>query len=162
LIVDDDAGDVLFARRALMADVNPVNLRVAEDGVEATEYLRSMGDAGYLARPDLILLDRSMPRKDGREVLAEITQDADLQSIPVVVFTTSIPMKTHDSLRLHITLTRVSRQNFGRVSIAKRNRSARLFGCCPGFSVAARLHCSLAGGEHVNRLFERVKMLLCE
>jgi len=85
LLVEDDPGDVLLVREAF--DDHKLNNRllVAADGVEAMELLRS-ADAD---RPDLVLLDLNLPRKDGREVLAEIKSDKALRSIPVVVLTTS-------------------------------------------------------------------------
>ncbi|MEX2092305.1 MAG: response regulator [Pirellulales bacterium] len=64
-------------------------MQVAKDGIEAMAYLRQEGEFVDAPRPDLILLDLNMPRKDGREVLLEIKQDPDLRSIPVVVLTTS-------------------------------------------------------------------------
>ncbi|WP_111652655.1 response regulator [Actinoplanes lutulentus] len=85
LIVDDDDADSLIIEEALEASpMAPVIHRVA-DGVQALEYLRGAGTK----RPDLILLDLNMPRMGGREVLAEIKNDADLKTIPVVVLTTS-------------------------------------------------------------------------
>jgi chemotaxis family two-component system response regulator Rcp1 len=65
------------------------NLRVVQDGVEAMAYLRREGSYAEMIRPDLILLDLNLPRKDGRAVLAEIKADEHLRSIPVVVLTTS-------------------------------------------------------------------------
>ncbi|WP_433833983.1 response regulator [Actinoplanes sp. CA-015351] len=85
LIVDDDDADSLIIEEALEASpMAPVIHRVA-DGVQALEYLRDTSTQ----RPDLILLDLNMPRMGGREVLAEIKNDADLKTIPVVVLTTS-------------------------------------------------------------------------
>jgi chemotaxis family two-component system response regulator Rcp1 len=89
LMIDDDQGDVMLTRRALMSSKYVVNLHVAKDGVEAMDYLRSTRDSDSYWRPDLILLDLNMPRMDGREVLAEIKQDADWRTIPLVVLTTS-------------------------------------------------------------------------
>ena len=85
LLVEDDPGDVLLVREAFDAHKLNNRLLVAADGVEAMELLRS-ADAD---RPDLVLLDLNLPRKDGREVLAEIKSDKALRSIPVVVLTTS-------------------------------------------------------------------------
>jgi len=85
LLVEDDPGDVLLVREALNDHKLNNRLLVAADGVEAMELLRS-ADAN---RPDLVLLDLNLPRKDGREVLAEIKADEALRSIPVVVLTTS-------------------------------------------------------------------------
>ena len=89
LLVDDDAGDVLLAKRALENGKIFNTMQVAKDGIEAMAYLKQEGEFVDAPRPDLILLDLNMPRKDGREVLLEIKQDPDLRSIPVVVLTTS-------------------------------------------------------------------------
>lgn len=85
LLVEDDPGDVLLIREAFEDHKLNNTLLVASDGVEALEILRSP-EAG---RPDLVLLDLNLPRKDGREVLKEIKADDALRSIPVVVLTTS-------------------------------------------------------------------------
>jgi chemotaxis family two-component system response regulator Rcp1 len=86
LLVEDNPGDVRLAREALSTSRSPTNLMVAEDGEEAMTMLR---DPQQYGRPDLIILDLNLPRKDGREVLAEIKSDADLRCIPVVILTTS-------------------------------------------------------------------------
>jgi len=83
LLVEDDAGDVVLIQEAFEHNKVRNTLHVAGDGVEAMEFLRSGG------RPDLILLDLNLPRKDGREVLAEVKGDPALRSIPIVVLTTS-------------------------------------------------------------------------
>jgi two-component system, chemotaxis family, response regulator Rcp1 len=89
LLVEDSPTDQLLAREALSnAGVNS-NLQVVSDGVEALAYLRLQGIYRSASRPDLILLDLNLPRKDGREVLAEIKSDDALKQIPVVVLTTS-------------------------------------------------------------------------
>ena len=85
LLVEDDPGDVVLIQEAFEHNKVRNRLRVVGDGVEAMQFLRD-GDG---ERPDLILLDLNLPRKDGREVLAEVKGDADLRSIPVVVLTTS-------------------------------------------------------------------------
>ena len=85
LLVEDDPGDVVLVREAFEHDKVRNELRVARDGVEALEQLRDPD----LSLPDLILLDLNLPRKDGREVLAEIRADERLTAIPVVVLTTS-------------------------------------------------------------------------
>jgi CheY-like chemotaxis protein len=84
LLVEDDAGDVVLIQEAFEHNKVRNRLHVVGDGVEAMEFLRNGGE-----RPDLILLDLNLPRKDGREVLAEVKGDAVLRSIPVVVLTTS-------------------------------------------------------------------------
>jgi CheY-like chemotaxis protein len=89
LLVEDDPGDVLLIREAF--DFNKVhnNLNVVSDGEQALAYLRGTGDYSDRIRPDLVLLDLNLPRKDGREVLAEVKTDPDLRTIPIVVLTTS-------------------------------------------------------------------------
>ena len=89
LLVEDNPGDVRLTREALREAKVINNLSVAQDGVEALAYLRREGQYTDVPRPDLILLDLNLPRKDGREVLAEIKEDAKLKRIPVVVLTTS-------------------------------------------------------------------------
>jgi CheY-like chemotaxis protein len=89
LLVEDDPGDVLLIEEAFEFNKVRNNLNVVSDGVEALEYLRRQGRYADAGRPGLILLDLNLPRKDGREVLAEIKDDGDLRSIPVVVLTTS-------------------------------------------------------------------------
>jgi two-component system, chemotaxis family, response regulator Rcp1 len=90
LLAEDNPGDVRLIREALRESRIEPEIEVARDGVEALEHLHRPGGAGELARPGLILLDLSMPRKDGREVLAEIKADPDLRRIPVVVLTSSM------------------------------------------------------------------------
>jgi CheY-like chemotaxis protein len=89
LLVEDDPGDVLMTREAFAEHKLGNRLTVVSDGAEALAYLRREGVFADAARPDLILLDLNLPRRDGREVLAEIKKDLDLQQIPVVVLTTS-------------------------------------------------------------------------
>jgi len=89
LLVEDNPGDVRLTIEALRDGKVHNNLNVARDGVEALAYLRREAPFTTAARPDLILLDLNLPRKDGREVLAEIKADAELKTIPVVVLTTS-------------------------------------------------------------------------
>jgi two-component system, chemotaxis family, response regulator Rcp1 len=89
LLVEDNPGDVRLTQEALR-DAKVCNrMHVARDGVEAMEFLRRTGSHADAPRPDLILLDLNLPRKDGREVLAEIKADSELRRIPVVVLTTS-------------------------------------------------------------------------
>jgi CheY-like chemotaxis protein len=89
LLVEDNPGDVRLTIEALKDGKVHNHLSVASDGVEAMEFLRRLGKFTNAPRPDLILLDLNLPRKDGREVLCEIKADAGLRAIPVVILTTS-------------------------------------------------------------------------
>jgi CheY-like chemotaxis protein len=89
LLVDDDPGDTLMIREAFEHNKVRNALASVADGVQAMQYLRREGEYANVSRPDLILLDLNLPRKDGREVLAEIKGDPQLRTIPVVVLTTS-------------------------------------------------------------------------
>jgi CheY-like chemotaxis protein len=89
LLVDDDPGDTLMIREAFEHNKVRNALECVADGVQAMQYLRREGEYADTSRPDLILLDLNLPRKDGREVLAEIKGDPELATIPVVVLTTS-------------------------------------------------------------------------
>lgn len=89
LLVEDSPGDVRLTREALTANKIRNTLHVVADGVEALAFLRKQGKHANAPRPNLILLDLSLPKKDGREVLAEIKGNGDLRRIPVVVLTTS-------------------------------------------------------------------------
>jgi chemotaxis family two-component system response regulator Rcp1 len=89
LLVEDNAGDVRLAREGLRECKLLNNLSVAEDGVKALSFLRREGAYANAPRPDLIMLDLNLPKKDGREVLKEIKEDDTLKSIPVVILTTS-------------------------------------------------------------------------
>jgi CheY-like chemotaxis protein len=89
LLVEDNPGDVRLTQEALRESKVLNQLAVAKDGVEALEMLRREGPYANQPRPDLILLDLNLPRKDGRELLADIKDDAILRRIPVVVLTTS-------------------------------------------------------------------------
>jgi chemotaxis family two-component system response regulator Rcp1 len=89
LLVEDNPADVRLTEEALKEAKMKINLQVAEDGIEALALLRLEGKYKGRARPDLILLDLNLPKKDGREVLAEIKQDEKLKRIPVVVVTSS-------------------------------------------------------------------------
>ena len=89
LLVEDNPGDVRLTIEAMREAKLSNRLHVAEDGVEAMQFLRREGRFGDAPRPDLILLDLNLPKKDGREVLAEIKSDPVLKRIPVVVLTTS-------------------------------------------------------------------------
>jgi CheY-like chemotaxis protein len=89
LLVEDDPGDVLMTQEAFEEHKVRNRLAVVSDGAEALSYLRREGAYVDAVRPDLILLDLNLPRRDGREVLQEIKNDDDLGRIPVVVLTTS-------------------------------------------------------------------------
>jgi chemotaxis family two-component system response regulator Rcp1 len=89
LLVEDNPGDVDLTREMVEASKVRNVIRNVSDGVEAMAYLRREPPYTSAARPDLILLDLNIPKKDGRTVLSEIKQDADLKDIPVVVLTTS-------------------------------------------------------------------------
>lgn len=89
LLVEDSKGDVGLIEEVFEDAKIRNNLRVVEDGDEAILYLRGEGQFSGVLRPDIILLDLNLPKKDGREVLEEIKNDDDLKNIPVVVLTTS-------------------------------------------------------------------------
>lgn len=89
LLVEDSPADVELTREGLESAKISNNLHVAGDGMAAMAFLRREGEFASAPRPDLILLDLNLPKKDGREVLAEIKQDDRLCLIPVVVLTTS-------------------------------------------------------------------------
>lgn len=89
LLVEDNPGDARLTLEAFKGAKVQNNLTVVNDGVEALAYLRQQGRYADSAPPDLILLDLNLPKKDGREVLAEIKSDAHLRKIPVVILTTS-------------------------------------------------------------------------
>lgn len=89
LIVDDNRADIRLVEEIFKKGKMIVSLHSILDGMEAMEYLRKEGKHKDVHRPDLILLDLNMPRKDGREVLEEIKSDDKLQTIPVIVMTVS-------------------------------------------------------------------------
>lgn len=89
LLVEDDPGDVLMTQEAFEHHKIRNALHVVSDGEEALRFLRREGEHAAAPRPGLVLLDLNLPRRDGREVLAEIKDDPDLRLIPVVVLTTS-------------------------------------------------------------------------
>ena len=89
LLVEDNPGDVRLTKEALKEGKVYSNLHWAKDGVEALRFLKREGKHDKAPRPDIILLDLNLPKKDGREVLAVIKSDPDLRRIPVVVLTTS-------------------------------------------------------------------------
>ena len=89
LLVEDNPGDARLAQEALKESKVHNNLHHVVDGVEAMAFLRRQEEYAGVPPPDLILLDLNLPRKDGREVLAEVKEDPDLRLIPIVVLTTS-------------------------------------------------------------------------
>lgn len=89
LLVEDSPGDILIAREALTEAKLLNTIHIAEDGVEAMDFLHKRGKFADAPTPELILLDLNLPRKSGREVLAEIKADERFKKIPVVVLTTS-------------------------------------------------------------------------
>jgi chemotaxis family two-component system response regulator Rcp1 len=89
LLVEDSPGDVRLTREAFKDAKVHINLHVASDGNEAMAFLLGRGEYVSAPRPDLILLDLNLPKKDGREVLTEIKESPTLRSIPVVILTTS-------------------------------------------------------------------------
>ncbi|MBV9265090.1 MAG: response regulator [Acidobacteriaceae bacterium] len=88
LLVEDTASDVRLVREALKETGVPVELSVARDGVEAMDYLHQ-AEFGMASRPDIVLLDLNLPRKNGREVLSELKSSSNLKQIPVIVMTSS-------------------------------------------------------------------------
>jgi CheY-like chemotaxis protein len=89
LMVEDNPTDVLIAREGFSGAKMLNTLHMADDGIEAIEFLNKRGKYAGAPRPDLIVLDLNMPRKNGQEVLAEIKVDDNLKNIPVVILTTS-------------------------------------------------------------------------
>ncbi len=89
LLVEDSPGDVRLTQEAFRDANFAIQMHVAQDGVEAMEFLRRQGRHKDAPRPDLILLDLNLPKMDGSEVLAQIKADDDLKSIPTVILTTS-------------------------------------------------------------------------
>lgn len=89
LLVEDSPADILLTREAFQQNRIANTLHVTEDGIDAMDFLYKRGKHASAPRPDLILLDLNLPRKNGREVLAEIKADSGLRSIPIVVLTTS-------------------------------------------------------------------------
>jgi CheY-like chemotaxis protein len=89
LLVEDNPGDVRLAIEAFKEGKVSNRLNVVKDGIEAISFLKQEGRYSDAPRPDLILLDLNLPKKDGREVLAEIKADRNLKRIPVVILTTS-------------------------------------------------------------------------
>ena len=89
LLVEDNPGDYRLTQEALKEGKVYNNLHWTQDGIEAIEFLKRRGKHAEAPRPDIVLLDLNLPKKDGREVLAEIKADPELRAIPVVILTTS-------------------------------------------------------------------------
>ena len=91
LLVEDNPGDARLAKEALKESASKLDYRLhhVKDGVEALDFMFRKGDYATAVRPDIVLLDLNLPRKDGREVLAEIKEDDNLKLIPVLILTTS-------------------------------------------------------------------------
>jgi two-component system response regulator len=89
LLVEDNAGDARLLKEAFRDIETPCNINVVKDGVDALRFLYRQDEFFSSPRPDLILLDLNLPRKDGREVLADVKQNESVKSIPVIVLTTS-------------------------------------------------------------------------
>jgi two-component system, chemotaxis family, response regulator Rcp1 len=89
LLVEDNPGDARLAMEALKDSKLKNNLYIAEDGIEAMDFLNRKGKYSQMPRPDLILLDLNLPKKDGREVLAEVKSNDDFKRIPIVILTIS-------------------------------------------------------------------------
>jgi CheY-like chemotaxis protein len=101
-IVEDNEGDVGLIEEVFEEAKIKNNIHVAEDGEEAVLYLHGEGKLRGSSRPDIIILDLNLPKKDGREVLREIKEDSNLKNIPVVVLTTSNAEKDiHRAYELH-------------------------------------------------------------
>lgn len=88
-LVEDNKADIRLIQEALKTSLLPHQVITVRDGVEAMNYLHQAGEYANAPHPDLILLDLNLPKKDGREVLAEIKSDPQLKRIPVVILTTS-------------------------------------------------------------------------
>ncbi|MDP8966884.1 MAG: response regulator [Cyanobacteriota bacterium] len=88
-LVEDNRGDIRLIQEALRRTASQCEVVIARDGMEAMAYLRQDGEYAGAVRPDLILLDLNLPKKDGREVLAEIKADPSLKHIPIIVLSTS-------------------------------------------------------------------------
>ena len=89
LLIEDNPGDVRLTIEALKESKIMNNMHVADDGIEALSFLKKEGIYKDKPRPDLIILDLNLPKKDGREVLGEIKSDDSLKQIPIVILTTS-------------------------------------------------------------------------
>ena len=130
LLVEDNPGDIRLTKEALKEAKVLNTLTVVQDGVEALTCLRQRGKYADAKRPDLILLDLNLPKKDGREVLAEIKNDEALKFIPVVILTTSqdeqdVLISGSESSSCHQAKERTGdeRQSPGQKAISAQSRS---------------------------------------
>jgi CheY-like chemotaxis protein len=89
LLVEDDPGDIFLIKKAFARNDIKARLHITRNGVEATDFLYRGGKYANAPRPDIVILDLNLPKKDGRELLAEIKADPELGMIPVIIFTTS-------------------------------------------------------------------------
>ena len=89
LLVEDNPGDIRLAKEMFKEANLKLNLTVAEDGVQAMDYLKRVCSDPRMPKPELIILDLNLPRKDGREVLSEIKSSEELKRIPVIILTSS-------------------------------------------------------------------------
>jgi chemotaxis family two-component system response regulator Rcp1 len=89
LLVDDNPADIVLMREALAESARQIQVSDVQDGEEALAFLRCLSHYQEACRPDLVILDINLPKKDGRAVLAEVKADRKLRSIPVIVFSTS-------------------------------------------------------------------------
>lgn len=102
LLIEDNPGDRDLIKEALKEDSETIHLDTLENGVEAIDFLKNRGKYSAANRPDIIILDLNLPRKDGREVLSEIKTDDGLRTIPVIILTTSkADQDIKTSYRLH-------------------------------------------------------------
>lgn len=102
LLVDDDQGDCRLVRESLRDSMRIGKVNVVNDGDEALAYLKGQGDHKKTPRPDLVLLDLNMPKKDGFETLKDIRADRDLTDLPVIILTTSTDERdVQKSYKLH-------------------------------------------------------------
>ena len=119
LLIDDDAGDCRLVQESLREGKHPAKVHVVNDGDAALAYLRGQGEHKKATRPDLILLDLNMPKKDGFSTLKDIRADRHLTDLPVIILTTSTDEKdVQQSYRLHAScfVSKPSRiEDFGRV-----------------------------------------------
>ena len=103
LLVEDNKGDIRLIQEALKNSSIPHQVITVRNGIDAMAYLRQEGDYAQAMRPDLILLDLNLPKKDGREVIAEVKADPQLKLIPVIVLTTSSNEEdVYHSYNLHV------------------------------------------------------------